>query len=54
VVHSEHSLFQQRFQKKLYHVNSHELGFLTSGCGVKNDVIGLPEWQSDKKSDSDS
>jgi len=40
------------FQKKLYHVNSHERGFLTWQYNVKNDSAGLPE-SDKKKSDSD-
>jgi len=54
VVHSKNSLFELKFQKKLYHFNRHELGFITYVCDVKSDSIGFPESKSDKKSDSNS
>ena len=50
VVHSKKYLFQQKFQKKLYHFNRNS----QFKSDVKNDPIGHPESESDKKSDSDS
>jgi len=50
VVHSKKYLFQEKFQKKLYHFsrNSH----LEAWC--KNDPIGHSESESNKKSDFDT
>jgi len=41
VVHSKKSLFQQKFQKKLYHFKRNSQW--------KNDAVGHPELESDKK-----
>jgi len=43
VVHSENCV--NNLHKNLYHFNRHELGLLTDECDVKNDSIGLPDWE---------
>ena len=50
VVHSTHSLFIQKFQKKFYH----SAAIPNLGLWRKKDSIRLPVSEWDKKSDSDS